>query len=54
MYDLKPFEKPPEPRPSNVIVNKLTRIQDYVLKRYDEDLHAHLEQMEIQPQIYGM
>ncbi|XP_013395365.1 TBC1 domain family member 5-like isoform X2 [Lingula anatina] len=40
--------------PSNVIVNKLIRIQDYILKKYDIELHMHLERLEIAPQIYGI
>lgn len=49
-----PFARPQDMNPSNVIVNKLTRIQDYLLKKYDPELHMYLEKMEIPPQIYGM
>ena len=50
----RPFSKMHDVNPSNVIVNKLTRIQDYLLKKIDPELYAHLENMEIPPQIYGM
>ena len=50
----QPFAKQQELNPSNVIVIKLTRIQDYLLKKFDPDLQAHLDQMDIAPQIYGM
>ncbi len=50
----QPFARPQDMNPSNVIVTKLTRIQDYLLKKWDSDLHTHLEKMDIPPQIYGM
>ncbi|ESO90059.1 hypothetical protein LOTGIDRAFT_123794 [Lottia gigantea] len=50
----QPFAKCQDLNPSNVIVNKLTRIQDYILKRHDSELHLHLERLEIAPQIYGI
>ena len=50
----QPFARPQDMNPSNVITTKLARIQDYILKRYDLELHAHLENFEIAPQIYGM
>ena len=50
----QPFARPQDMNPSNVVTTKLTRIQDYILKRYDLELHAHLENFEIAPQIYGM
>ena len=49
-----PFSKSQDLNPSNAIVTKLTRIQDYILKKYDPELHQHLERLEIAPQIYGM
>ena len=50
----QPFARPQDLNPSNVIVTKLTRIQDYLLKKADLELHMHLERLEIAPQIYGM
>ncbi|XP_052252707.1 TBC1 domain family member 5-like isoform X2 [Dreissena polymorpha] len=50
----QPFAKPQDLNPSNVIVTKLTRIQDYLLKKADHELHVHLERQEIAPQIYGI
>lgn len=54
IFTAQPFARQQDMHPSNVIITKLTRIQDYVLKRFDPELHAHLEKMEIAPQIYGM
>ncbi|XP_064644314.1 TBC1 domain family member 5-like isoform X2 [Lineus longissimus] len=50
----QPFTRPQDMQPSNVIVNKLTRIQDYILKKHDLELHMHLERLDIAPQIYGI
>lgn len=50
----QPFSRPQDLNPSNVIVTKLTRIQDYLLKKADHELHMHLERLEIAPQIYGI
>ncbi|XP_052813221.1 TBC1 domain family member 5-like isoform X1 [Mya arenaria] len=50
----QPFARPQDLNPSNVIVTKLTRIQDYLLKKVDHELHGHLERQEIAPQIYGI
>ena len=50
----QPFAKYQDLHPSNVIVTKLTRIQDYLLKRFDAQLHEHLQKMDIPPQVYGM
>ncbi|KAL4228737.1 TBC1 domain [Mactra antiquata] len=50
----QPFARPQDMNPSNVIVTKLTRIQDYLLKKADHELHFHLEKHEIAPQIYGI
>lgn len=50
----QPFSRSPDLHPSNVIINKLARIQDYILKRFDPELCNQLQQMEIAPQIYGM
>ena len=50
----QPFARVQDMNPSNVVTTKLTRIQDYILKRYDLELHGHLEKFEIAPQIYGM
>lgn len=50
----QPFSRPQDLNPSNVIVTKLTRIQDYLLKKADLELHSHLERLEIAPQIYGI
>ena len=49
-----PFARPQDLNPSNVIVSKLTRIQDYILKKFDVELHMHLDRLEIPPQIYGI
>ena len=50
----QPFTRPQDTNSSNAIVSKLTRIQDYILKKCDEELYLHLERLEIAPQIYGM
>ncbi|XP_048236520.1 TBC1 domain family member 5-like isoform X4 [Haliotis rufescens] len=50
----QPFSRPQDLNPSNVIVTKLTRIQDYLLKKFDAELHLHLERLDIAPQIYGI
>ena len=50
----QPFAKPQDLNPSNVIVTKLTRVQDYLLKKADQELQFHLDRLEIAPQIYGM
>ncbi|KAK3788906.1 hypothetical protein RRG08_010155 [Elysia crispata] len=49
-----PFARSQDLNPSNAIVTKLTRIQDYILKKFDPELHQHLERLEIAPQIYGI
>ena len=54
VFTSQPFSRPQELIPSSVIVTKLTRIQDYLLKKCDLELHTHLETLEIAPQIYGM
>merc|ERR1719483_386292 len=54
LINATPFTKSQDLNPSNTIVTKLTRIQDYILKRYDQELHQHLERLEIAPQIYGI
>ena len=54
IFTSQPFTRPQELIPSSVIVTKLTRIQDYLLKKFDLELHTHLETLEIAPQIYGM
>lgn len=54
IFNVQPFARPQDLNPSNVIITKLTRIQDYILKKYDVELHLHLERLEIVPQIYGM
>ncbi|XP_070175204.1 TBC1 domain family member 5-like isoform X2 [Littorina saxatilis] len=54
VFNGTPFTRTQDQMPSSVIVTKLTRIQDYLLKKHDMDLHAHLENLEIAPQIYGI
>lgn len=54
IFNVQPFARPQDLNPSNVIITKLTRIQDYILKKYDAELHLHLERLEIVPQIYGI
>ncbi|GAB1606602.1 TBC1 domain family member 5-like isoform X6 [Argonauta hians] len=54
IFNVQPFARPQDLNPSNVIITKLTRIQDYILKKYDVELHLHLERLEIVPQIYGI
>ncbi|KAL8570149.1 hypothetical protein ACOMHN_030946 [Nucella lapillus] len=54
VFTSQPFTRSQELIPSSVIVTKLTRIQDYLLKKFDMELHAHLETLEIAPQIYGI
>ncbi|XP_061182868.1 TBC1 domain family member 5-like isoform X5 [Saccostrea echinata] len=49
-----PFARPKDLNSSSAIVTKLTRIQDYILKKFDHELHGHLERLEIAPQIYGI
>ncbi|XP_064595291.1 TBC1 domain family member 5-like isoform X2 [Liolophura sinensis] len=50
----QPFARPQDLNPSNAVVTKLTRIQDYLLRKNDVELHMHLERLEIAPQIYGI
>ncbi|ELU02125.1 hypothetical protein CAPTEDRAFT_172782, partial [Capitella teleta] len=50
----QPFAKINEFHSSNVIITKLTRIQDYLLRRVDNELYSHLITMDIPPQIYGI
>uniref|UniRef100_A0A2C9L1G2 Rab-GAP TBC domain-containing protein n=1 Tax=Biomphalaria glabrata TaxID=6526 RepID=A0A2C9L1G2_BIOGL len=54
MINATPFSRSQDLNPSSVIVTKLTRIQDYILKKFDPELHQHLERLEIAPQIYGI
>ncbi|CAL1537822.1 unnamed protein product [Lymnaea stagnalis] len=54
MINATPFSRSQDLNPSNAIVTKLTRIQDYILKKFDPELHLHLERLEIAPQIYGI
>jgi len=49
-----PFARAQDLNSSNAIVSKLTRVQDYILKKFDVELHMHLERLDIAPQIYGM
>ncbi|XP_070535414.1 TBC1 domain family member 5-like isoform X2 [Ptychodera flava] len=49
-----PFATPVEFNPTSPVVNKLTKIQERVLQKYDHELHLHLSQLEIAPQIYGI
>eukprot|EP00794_Sanderia_malayensis_P003474 gene3474-3972_t len=41
-------------QPLSAISKKLTRIQNYMLKRYDHDLFLRLQQLDIAPQLYGI
>ena len=52
--DTRPFARFDRATSSNVIVNKLTRIHDYLLRQTDLELYQHLETLEIPPQVYGM
>lgn len=52
--NIRPFARPQDLNPTNVIIFKLTRIQDQLLKRHDRDLYLYLEKLEIAPQIYGI
>lgn len=54
MLNVQPFSRFQDLPSSNVIVTKLTRIQDYLLKRFDNELYEFLLRMDIAPQIYGM
>lgn len=54
MLSVQPFSRFQDLPSSNVIVTKLTRIQDYLLKRFDNELYEFLLRMDIAPQIYGM
>ncbi|XP_077993105.1 TBC1 domain family member 5-like isoform X2 [Glandiceps talaboti] len=49
-----PFATPDLFNPTSPVVNKLTKIQEHVLKRFDYDLHLHLSRLEIAPQVYGI
>ncbi|XP_014672067.1 PREDICTED: TBC1 domain family member 5-like isoform X2 [Priapulus caudatus] len=53
-YQTKDIFPVRDTNPSNVLVNKLNRVQDKLLKKHDYDLYQHLEKMEIPPQIYGI
>uniref|UniRef100_T1JG27 Rab-GAP TBC domain-containing protein n=1 Tax=Strigamia maritima TaxID=126957 RepID=T1JG27_STRMM len=48
------FARPQDMNPTNVIIFKLSRIYDHLLKRHDSQLYHHLEKLEIAPQIYGI
>lgn len=50
----EPFVRAYDPHPSNVIVTKLSRIQNQLLRKEDPLLHEHLTRLEILPQVYGM
>lgn len=49
-----PFARPQDSGPSVAIVTKVNRIQDQLVKKHDNELHMHLNRLEIAPQIYGM
>lgn len=51
---VQPFSSPLDTNPSNVIVTKLQRIQDDLLKKVDQELYEYLTKLDIAPQIYGM
>ncbi|XP_060077319.1 TBC1 domain family member 5-like isoform X2 [Ylistrum balloti] len=48
------FARPQDTNSSIAIVSKLTRVHDYILKKFDPELHLHLERLDIAPQIYGI
>lgn len=48
------FSRPQDTNSSIAIVSKLTRVHDYILKKFDPELHLHLERLDIAPQIYGI
>ncbi|XP_799336.2 TBC1 domain family member 5 isoform X2 [Strongylocentrotus purpuratus] len=50
----EPFSKPEECNPSSPLVKKLNRIREFILKKHDFELYTHLNQLDIQPQIYGI
>lgn len=54
LMSMQPFARPQDLQPTNVIIFKLTRIHDHLLKRYDCELFTYLERLEIAPQIYGI
>jgi len=39
---------------TTAISKKLTRIQNYMLKRYDHELYSRLQDLDIAPQVYGI
>ncbi|XP_062867758.1 TBC1 domain family member 5 isoform X2 [Trichomycterus rosablanca] len=49
-----PFARPQDSGPSVAIVTKVNRIQDQLVKKHDNELHMHLNRLEIAPQIYGI
>ncbi|CAG11096.1 unnamed protein product [Tetraodon nigroviridis] len=49
-----PFSRPQDAGPSVAIVAKVNRIQDQLVKKHDNELHMHLNRLEIAPQIYGI
>ncbi|XP_021373959.1 TBC1 domain family member 5-like isoform X2 [Mizuhopecten yessoensis] len=48
------FSRAQDTNSSIAIVSKLTRVHDYILKKFDPELHLHLERLDIAPQIYGI
>lgn len=49
-----PFARPQDCGPSVAVVTKVNRIQDQLVKKHDNELHMHLNRLEIAPQIYGI
>ena len=54
IHNKEPFCKSPTLYASNAILNKLTRIHDYILKKVDLPLYERLHTLDIYPQMYGM
>ncbi|KAG1683196.1 TBC1 domain family member 5 [Nymphon striatum] len=53
-YEIEPFSRPDDTDLSNIVILKLKRISDSLLKKHDSELYHHLEKMEIVPQMYGI
>lgn len=54
LSETRPWSRPQDDDMGNVVIAKLTQIQDVLLKRHDPSLYARLEKLEIFPQIYGI
>ncbi|KAB7505874.1 TBC1 domain family member 5 [Armadillidium nasatum] len=50
----QPFARPQDIGPTTKIVQRLTKIHDHLVKKHEPELFAHLNRLEIPPQVYGI